>query len=195
MEEKEEHEIRIKLSKSFKKDLDALARIEGTSTGVLAKRILKLYVRDEYYKKARELLNFEDRVGTAVLLELKPQLEQLKKLIYALSSKEGETEKEEKEAKKKSLLPKGEGNVIYQRKNEIVEEEDSNERIDEEKEKLKDKYVGWNFPVIAGLDYRIEDGFVVYEDDSVWSLRLGAWIHRGPKVLALKRKRDKELGI
>ena len=89
-ENNKEWDIERAMGETLRSDLDALARMEGTSIDILVERlverILKLYVRDKYYKKARELLNFEDGLGTAVLLELKPQLEMLKKDINELKN-------------------------------------------------------------------------------------------------------------
>lgn len=80
-ENNKEWDIEKAMGEALRSDPDALARMEGISIDVLAERILKLYVRDKYYKKARELLNFGNGLGTTVLLELKPQLEMLKKIL------------------------------------------------------------------------------------------------------------------
>ena len=83
-EDDEKWNIDRAMGEVLRSDLDAPARMEGASMDVLAKQILKLYVGMSIIKKARELPNFEDRLDTAVLLELKPQLEMLRKDINEL---------------------------------------------------------------------------------------------------------------
>ena len=189
-------EIRILVSPALKRDLDALAKERGTSVGVLAKDILKLYMREKYYKKAEELLNLEDRFGTVVAVEMDAQLEELRKDIKEIK----DTIKNVKLQGKKENEDKKAGKTLYSSAEKEKEKTKKKEEVEEKKkEEGKEKKSKLIYPnekeIPVGLNYKIEDDeFLVYDDGSAWSLKLGAWITRGPKVMKLKRKRDKELG-
>ena len=132
MKEKDEGqivELRVKLSASLKRDIESLAKSEGQSTAGFVRSALKLYVRERYYQKAEELLNFEDRIGTALLLELQPQLEdmigRIEELVMILESRDYEEPKKEEEMPReesKEKIPNVPGlkyrvdgkNVIYE---------------------------------------------------------------------------------
>jgi len=132
MKEKDEGqivELRVKLSASLKRDIESLAKSEGQSTAGFVRSALKLYVRERYYQKAEELLNFEDRIGTALLLELQPQLEdmigRIEELVMILESRDYEEPKNEEEMPReesKEKIPNVPGlkyrvdgkNVIYE---------------------------------------------------------------------------------
>ena len=131
MKKKEEEqivELRVKLSSSLKSDIESLAKSEGQSTAGFVRNVLKLYVRERYYQKADELLNFKDRIGTALLSELQPQLDDLigriDEVVMILESRDYEqSKKEENEAyKKEEEIPEVPGlkyrvdgkNVIYE---------------------------------------------------------------------------------
>ncbi len=185
----------VKVEQPLRGDLEELAKKEGTSAGALAKKIIKLYIREETYKKAQELLNIEDRVGTAILLELQPKLDKLDSIEKEIMNlrkeiqkmKEGymatsSAPKTHKEKRKEETHEEGKEITLYEE-----EERKEKEEKKEEKPKLK-------FPTFAGIDYEIKKNNVYYEDGSIWSMKLGAWLHRGKKIMEIKRKRDRELG-
>lgn len=178
----------IQVDQPLRGDLEELAKREGTSAGALAKRLIKLYVREETYKKAQELLNIEDRVGTAVLLELLPEFEFIREELMNLREeiqklKEGQRVSPQQPPHKPAAPREEEEGEIT-----LYEEEDREEK-EEKKEEPK-----LRFPTFVGIDYEIRGDRVYYDDGSVWSIKLGAWLHRGRKVMEMKRKKDRELG-
>jgi len=188
MAKDDDDRMRIAVYPPLKNDLERLAKARGTTPGVLAKEILQLYVREEAYKKAQELLNIEDRVGTAVLLELQPEFEFLREDIIEmkeelLNLKRAVENLQKIPAPSPPKEEPKEKKVIW--KNKEKEEEKKEEKKEEPK---------LRFPTFAGIDYEIRGDRVYYDDGSVWSIKLGAWLHRGRKIMEIKRKKDRELG-
>ena len=183
----------VKVEQPLRGDLEELAKKEGTSAGALAKKIIKLYIREETYKKAQELLNIEDRVGTAVLLELQPKLDKLDSIEKEIMNLREEIQKLKESrttAPKEKKKEEGEEKEIFNR-----EEEEKRNKEEEKKERDKgEEKVKLRYPTFAGIEYEVKKNNVYYEDGSIWSMKLGAWLHRGKKIMEIKRKRDRELG-
>ncbi|EDY34589.1 Ribbon-helix-helix protein, copG family [Aciduliprofundum boonei T469] len=125
---KDPAKLTIRIDSALKKDLDAIARMKNTSTNRIVREALKLYVQEEYYKRAEYILNIEDRVGMAVVTELYPQLEEIKNrldmIADAVQTQSSQSEKTpaKEEDEEKIYFPKVPGlhykvdgnNVIYE---------------------------------------------------------------------------------
>ena len=124
---KDPAKLTIRIDSALKKDLDAIARMKNTSTNRIVREALKLYVQEEYYKRAEYILNIEDRVGMAVVTELYPQLEEIKNRLDMIAdmvqdSQAEKTSPQESKREEKVDFPKIPGlhykvdgnNVIYE---------------------------------------------------------------------------------
>ncbi len=120
-------EIRVKVSSELKKDIESIARMKGKNLSSIVREALKLYVQEKYYRKTKEILNIEDRVGMAVATELYPELEEIKNrldmIADAVQTQNSQAEKTPaKEEEEKIDFPKVPGlhykvdgnNVIYE---------------------------------------------------------------------------------
>ena len=119
--------LHIVLSSGLKRDLDAIARMKNTSTNKIVREALKLYVQEEFYKKAGYISNIDKMVGMAVATELYPELEEIKNrldmIVDAVQTQDSQAEKTPaKEEGEKVDFPKVPGlhykvdgnNVIYE---------------------------------------------------------------------------------
>ena len=120
--------LHIVLSSKLKEDLDTIARMKNMSTNKIVREALKLYVQEEFYKKAGYISNIEDRVGMAVVTELYPELEEIKNRLDMIAdfvqtqSSQVEESPAKEEKKEKIDFPRVPGlhykvdgnNVIYE---------------------------------------------------------------------------------
>ncbi len=126
-ENKDPAKLTIRIDSALKKDLDAIARMKNTSTNRIVREALKLYVQEEFYKKAGYISNIDKMVGMAVATELYPQLEEIKNrldmIVDAVQMQGSHAEKTPaKEEEEKVDFPKVPGlhykvdgnNVIYE---------------------------------------------------------------------------------
>ncbi len=121
-------EIRVKVSSELKKDIESIARMRGKNLSSIVREALKLYVQEKYYRKTKEILNIEGRVGMAVITELYPQLEEIKNRLDMIAdfvqtqNSQAEKTPAKEEKKEKIDFPRVPGlhykvdgnNVIYE---------------------------------------------------------------------------------
>ena len=85
-ESKSQAKLTIRVGSALKKDLDAIARMKNTSTNKIVREALKLYVQEEFYKKAGYISNIDKMVGMAVVTELYPELEEIKNRLDMIAN-------------------------------------------------------------------------------------------------------------
>jgi len=157
--------LTIRLSSALKNDIDTLARMKGKNISSIVREALKQYVQKEYYEKAEDILNIEKRIGGAIFSELYPQLEEIKSRLDMIADMMQSSQAEKSPEKE-----------------EVVDEEEKEEgEVD--------------FPKIPGLRYKVDGKNVIYEDGSVYSRYLGAWLITKDEVLKWKRKKEKERNL
>ncbi len=122
-ESKSQAKLTIRVGSALKKDLDAIARMKNTSTNRIVREALKLYVQEEFYKKAGYISNIDKMVGMAVATELYPQLEEIKNRLDMIAGMVQSSQAEKTLAKGEKVdFPKVPGlhykvdgnNVIYE---------------------------------------------------------------------------------